>query len=234
MDHYQNIYRNHAQRYDRLISAEDADHHLLPAFEQVLDFKGKRILDVGTGTGRIPQLLQPQAGQLYGLDLHLGMLKEQTFKLSPAAANWYLVQADLRYLPFPERYFDGVTAGWAIGHFQSWFSIDWRMQVDSAIQEMVRVTRHGGSLVIIETLGTGTNEPAPPSIGLANYYHHLENYWGFIRTTISTDYQFQNLEDAVDLSGFFFGEQMAARVRQNQWVRLPEWTGIWYMQPSEA
>lgn len=228
MDHYQNIYRNHARCYDRLISAEDVDHHLLPAIERLLDIEGKRILDVGTGTGRIPHLLRTRAGQLYGLDLHLEMLEEQALKLSPSTGNWHLVQADLRHLPFPGCYFDGVTAGWAIGHFQSWFSEDWPAHVDSAIQEMARVTRSGGSLMIIETLGTGSLKPAPPSIGLRNYYHHLENYWGFIRTTISTDYQFNNLEEAVDLSGFFFGEKMAARVSQNRWVRLPEWTGIWH------
>lgn len=232
MGHYQNIYRHHAHLYDCLISAEDADQHLLPAMERLLDFEGKRILDIGTGTGRIPQLLQPMVRQVYGLDLHLGMLQEQALKPFQSGGNWQLVQADLRRLPFPGGFFDGVTAGWAIGHFQSWFSKNWSAQVDGAIQEMVRVTRPGGSLMIIETLGTGSLEPAPPSIGLGNYYHRLEKYWGFIRTIITTDYKFQNLDEAVDLSRFFFGEQLADRVRQNKWVRLPEWTGIWHRHRS--
>jgi ubiquinone/menaquinone biosynthesis C-methylase UbiE len=232
MDPYQNIYRNHAHRYDRLISAEDTDQHLLPAMERLLAPEGKQILDVGTGTGRIPQLLHSKTGRCYALDLHLGMLKEQARKISPSAGRWHLVQADLRHLPFPDNYFDGVTAGWAIGHFLSWFFEDWPAQVDGGIQEMARVTKSGGALVIIETLGTGSLEPAPPRIRLGNYYNRLEKHWGFVRTTISTDYQFQNLDEAVDLTGFFFGEQMAAKVLQNHWVRLPEWTGIWYKQIS--
>ncbi len=232
MVHYRKIYNRHADIYDRLISAEDTDKHLLPAMEQILDFKDKLVLDLGTGTGRIPQLLRNKVNQIFGLDLHLGMLQEQSYKIESSGGNCQLVQADLLQLPFPNHYFEIVTAGWAIGHFQSWFTGSWPAQVDKAIQEMIRVTRPNGTLLIIETLGTGSLKPEPPSIGLNNYYHYLEKNWGFIRTTISTDYQFQNLEEAIELAGFFFGEQMAFKIQENNWVRLHEWTGIWHKHKS--
>ena len=226
-EHYIDIYRNHAGRYDQLIAAEDVDNRLLPAILQNLVIDRKRILDIGTGTGRIPTLIHDRTGEIYGLDLHLGMLKEHSRKIHHHTDSWFLIQGDLRQLPFPGTFFDGVFAGWAIGHFQSWFSETWSREVDCALLEMMRVTKTGGFLMIIETLGTGSDSPGPPSKGLERYYNRLENIWGFTRQIISTDYLFDNLEEAVELSEFFFGRELSLKIRMNHWLRLPEWTGIW-------
>ena len=34
-------------------------------------------------------------------------------------------------------------------------------------------------------------------------------------------------EEAVARTEFFFGPELAARIRANGWARLPEWTGVW-------
>jgi hypothetical protein len=97
---------------------------------------------------------------------------------------------------------------------------------------MLRALKPNGALIIIETLTTGSTTPAPPTQGLANYYARLENQWGFSRQQIQTDYQFQDLEEAMELSEFFFGAELAVKVRQNNWIRLPEWTGVWWKKAS--
>src|SRR5690349_23176540 len=76
MDHFQAIYSARANEYHRMIAAEDADGQLLPAIERVAAVRGKRILDLGTGTGRLPLLLGSQADRLIGLDLHRDMLRQ--------------------------------------------------------------------------------------------------------------------------------------------------------------
>jgi len=53
---------------------------------------------------------------------------------------------------------------------------------------MVRVVKPGGSIIIIETLGTGFTEPAPPEI-LKPYYEYLASRW-FTLVSIRTDYLF--------------------------------------------
>ncbi len=227
MDHYINIYTNHADIYHRMIAAEDVDSNLLPALERVMGLNGKRVLDLGSGSGRIPLLLHSQAAQIIALDLHWGMLHEQQRQRNQRNGTWGLLQGDLRLLPFPDYWFDIVTAGWAIGHFQSWHNADWHAQVDRAISEMLRVVKPGGALIIMETLTTGSTIPTPPTERLAEYYNRLESKWSFTRQEISTDYQFQNLEEAVELAGFFFGEELAQKVQQSSWKRLPEWTGVW-------
>lgn len=227
MDHYIKIYTHHAETYHRMIAAEDIDGNLLPALEKVTSLKGKRILDLGSGTGRIPLLFHKQVEQIIALDLHWGMLYEQRQQQDQFNETWGLLQGDLRVLPFPGNYFDIITAGWAIGHFQSWFTTDWHAQVDRAINEMIRILKPNGALIIIETLTTGSTVPSPPTERLAEYYARLEDQWGFTRQEISTDYQFRDLNEAEDLVGFFFGEELAHKVCVNNWVRLPEWTGVW-------
>ena len=87
--------------------------------------------------------------------------------------------------------------------------------------------RYGGNLFVIETLGTGSLVPTPPTAELSEYYDWLETEWGFTRQEIQTDYQFPDLESAVNRTAFFFGQELAEKIRANNWIRLPEWTGVW-------
>jgi ubiquinone/menaquinone biosynthesis C-methylase UbiE len=227
MDHFINIYAHHADVYHRMIAAEDVDGNLLPALETITPFEGARVLDIGSGTGRIPLLIQSKVSHMAALDLHQGMLREQQRQRDHISGTWEMIQGDLRVLPCPENRFDVVTAGWVIGHFTEWYTPDWYYQVDQAIDEMRRVLKPGGAMVIIETLSTGSTIPAPPTKRLTQYYARLEDQWRFQRQQIQTDYIFRDLEEAIELSGFFFGAKLAERVRENNWIRLPEWTGVW-------
>jgi len=89
------------------------------------------------------------------------------------------------------------------------------------------VVAPGGALIILETLSTGSLTPAPPSPGLAEYYDWLEQAWGFSRETIATDYRFASVDEAIARTEFFFGADLAAKIRAQGWARLPEWTGVW-------
>jgi ubiquinone/menaquinone biosynthesis C-methylase UbiE len=227
MTAFLNIYQHHANAYHQMIAAEDVDRNLLPTIEQVTPLKGKRILDLGTGTGRLPLLYQDKAVQVTGLDLHRAMLCEAKAQRHQSNGKWGLVQGDMRSLPFPSDWYDVVTAGWAIGHFQDWYKTDWQQQVESVLVEMFRVVKTGGALVIIETLSTGSTIPTPPHEGLANYYTCLEEKWGFTCQEIKTDYLFESVEQAVQQTEFFFGPELAEKIRAKHWKRLPEWTGVW-------
>ena len=96
---------------------------------------------------------------------------------------------------------------------------------------MKRVLRPGGTVIIVETLGTGSEEPHPPTEALAAYYALLEREHGFSRIWIRTDYRFASLPEAEDLTRFFFDDDLADRVATEELVVLPECTGIWYTDP---
>jgi ubiquinone/menaquinone biosynthesis C-methylase UbiE len=185
------------------------------------------VLDLGVGTGRLPLLLADCVDCLVGLDLNRPMLLHNRELRQRVRGAWELAQGDMRFLPFPSGWADLTIAGWSIGHSRGWFAEQWQMVIGQMLGEMQRVTARGGTLIILETLGTGSLQPASPSAGLTEYYTWLENDWSFTRRTISTDYQFESVEQAVELTEFFFGPELAALIRHNGWVRLPEWTGVW-------
>jgi len=226
-DHFTNIYTHRAADYHRMITPEDVEGNLLPALQNVMPFKGKRVLDLGTGTGRLPLLLAGQPAQMACLDLHGDMLRQNQIQQRAQKGRWGLTQGDMRRLPVASGWADVVTAGWAIGHFIGWYAEDWQAHVRQVLQEMVRVAAAGGAIIILETLTTGSLTPVPPTEGLAQYYAWLENEWGFNRQEIRTDFQFAGVEEAVAHTEFFFGPELAAKIREQGWARLPEWTGIW-------
>lgn len=233
MDHFRNIYTNKAAAYHALIAAEDADGNLRTALESAAPFAGARVLDLGSGSGRIPLLLLRGLDcTIVASDLHYAMLVEQQAQQSAAGGRWPLVQADGRATPFASGWADVVTAGWAFGHLVGWYPDAWQLHAGRAIAEMQRIAKPGGTLIIMETLGTGVLEPGPPNDALASYYAWLENEHGFVGTTVATDYDFGSLDRAVELCSFFFGEEMAERVRANGWSRVPEFTGLWSKHTS--
>lgn len=227
MDHFIAIYKSRAAAYERMIAAEDVDNNLWAILQDLVDFSGTRVVDVGSGTGRLPRLLHRYARSGVALDLHAPMLSENGRQQRRAGFCWPLVQADVQHLPLADSCADVVTAGWAIGHFCDWYGEQWQRHIESALQEMARVARPGGSLIIMETLGTGVLSPAPPTPGLAAYYALLEESWGFERRQLPTDYQFASVDEAVASMTFFFGEELAEKIRQYRWRRVPEWTAVW-------
>ena len=42
------------------------------------------------------------------------------------------------------------------------------------------------------------------------------------------DYKFEAVDEAAELAGFFFGEEMAEQIRKKGSVVLPECTGVWW------
>lgn len=227
MDHFRNIYSHRATNYHRMIAVEDVEGNLLKELDHVASFDNKRVLDLGTGTGRIPLLIAERTRELVALDLHLPMLREQQTNRARVNGCWQLIQGDMRKLPLPNDWADIVTVGWAIGHLRAWFADEWKMQIGRVLREMERVAAQHGTVVIFETLTTGSLTPAPPTKELAEYYAWLERDWNYTRRAFRTDYQFANVAQAVEWTEFFFGAELSQKIRENNWARLPEWTGMW-------
>jgi ubiquinone/menaquinone biosynthesis C-methylase UbiE len=228
MDHFKRIYQFQAEAYHRMIAAEDVDGNLTGLLNTLIDFdKSKIILDLGSGTGRLPLLLHDLPVQWIGLDLHQAMLLEQFEQQKIIRKQWPLVLGDMRQLPFETASADVVTAGWSIGHTRAWCADDWQTQMDFMLKEIERAVKPGGCLVIMETMTTGSHTPAPPNAELAEYYAWLEETWGYTRQVIDTDYLFESVEEAVACMTFFFGEEMKQLILKNRWSRVPEWTGVW-------
>lgn len=228
MDHFIEIYKNQTHAYHKMINCEDFENNLLKTILQFAPITARKVLDLGSGTGRMPLLFKELKPDLVALDISFQMLVEQQIQMQQVTGNWSLAQGDIRHLPIRDAWADVTTAGWAAGHFCGWYPDTWQEEIDRFIHEMQRVTKPFGQLFIMETLGTGKETPAPPTQAHTEYYERIEAKWGFQREVIRTDYRFQSLEDAKKNTTFFFGQELAEQIDQKEWKTLPEWTGVWH------
>jgi ubiquinone/menaquinone biosynthesis C-methylase UbiE len=225
---HETIYRQRPEAYDRLVSREDHQGNLASALEPLLPPEGGRIVDLGTGTGRVARLLSTDNKRLVACDRSLPMLRVAAQRDVPSdamAIEW--VAADNRNLPLATGCAALVVAGWSLGHSVGWYPGAWRFEIGRALAEMLRVTARGGTQAVIETLGTGSETPLAPNQGLADFYRWLEEEHGFVRQWMRTDYLFESPEEAEQLVRFFFGDEMGERVRSGGVQLVPECTGLW-------
>lgn len=226
-DHFRNIYQHRAADYDALVAREDYQGNLARALAEVRPWPRLDVVEPGAGTGRLTRLLAPAARSVVALDIAPAMLRVARASLDADSRVTFAV-ADNGALPLRDAVADLAVAGWSLGHSVAWFPNTWRGVIGTALAEMRRVLRPGGTVVILETLGTGRETPAPPTDELAAYYRWLEDQHGFHRTWLRTDYRFASLDEAEQLTRFFFGDDLADRVRREGLETLPECTGMWW------
>jgi ubiquinone/menaquinone biosynthesis C-methylase UbiE len=226
------IYQQHADQYEQLVSHEDYEHKLYTALTAIRSFDQADVVEWGAGTGRVSALIAPAARSIVACDLNDHMLKVARLKLQRSERlMWQAVVADHRQMPLPDHCADVSLAGWTVGYFNATaYGLGWRQAVAATIAQMQRMLRPGGTIIIIETLGTGCIEPRPPTEALAAYYRMLAEDLGFQATWVRTDYQFDSLDQAAALTSFFFGADWAGKVRDNNWIILPECTGLWWKE----
>lgn len=99
---------------------------------------GDRLLDVGCGTGEVVRAL---AG-LVGVEPNATMLDEARRRTGGSSLEVELRSGDISRLEFGDATFDGVIPERVFQHLDS---------PASAIAELVRVTKPGGRLVVIDT-----------------------------------------------------------------------------------
>lgn len=221
------IYRNNPQMYDLLISREDYEGNLLNALQSIQNFNGKDIADIGAGTGRLSMLLAPFVRSALLTDDAQPMLDFAAQKLHAIGFHAFRTHvSDLSDIPADDASLDTVLAGWALCG-KALRGEPWPDAVRGALGEMQRVLRPGGTIIIIESLGTGQEQPSPPNPRFSEYFRLLENE-GFEKTWIRTDYRFDSIEEKTRLLKFFFDQEMLDAGVQNDEPIYPECTGIWW------
>ncbi|WP_327638070.1 demethylmenaquinone methyltransferase [Kribbella sp. NBC_00482] len=99
--------------------------------------KGLKILDLAAGTGASSINLREAGAEVVSCDFSVGMLRVGKRR----HPELDLVAGDALRLPFADDTFDVVTISWALRNVND---------VAAALAEMLRVTRPGGRLVVLE------------------------------------------------------------------------------------
>ena len=126
--------------------------------------KPQQILDIATGTGDFALLLAKRIKPQYivGADISEGMMAVGREKVKEEGLQNVISfqHEDCMQLSFPDGSFDAVTSSYGVRNFQN---------LDKGLQEMQRVLRPGGHLLIVEL----TPPPRFPMKQLFWIYAHV-------------------------------------------------------------
>lgn len=222
MPSYEETYANHADRYDELVAHEDRHRSVATFLGAVLKSKPGLAVELGCGTGRLTRLAAPSCHSVHAYDGSAHMV--QFAAKHCAIENVKYGVADNAHVPEADGVADVVLAGWSLGHVTGFFPDAWRVHARAALREMRRVAKAGATLVLFETLGTCVEVAAPPNERLRALYELFEGEFGFQRTVLDTSYEFVSAEAAAETLGFFFGDELRAKVVARRNSIVPEWT----------
>jgi 2-polyprenyl-3-methyl-5-hydroxy-6-metoxy-1,4-benzoquinol methylase len=138
-DHYSyTVYADAAmaERFDALrfggpigqLVAESQERQIVEALSPL---EGRRVLDVGTGTGRAALALACRGAHVVGVDASIEMLRVARRRAAAAGAQVTFEDADAQALAFADRGFDAVVCLRVLMHVP-----DWR----KALSELCRVS----------------------------------------------------------------------------------------------
>jgi SAM-dependent methyltransferase len=224
MPDFQYIYSHQADLYQKLVACEDYQGNLLPAIQGILPLEGLDIIETGAGTGRLTSLLAPAARSICAFDRAIPMLKVAQRRIDEFGfKHVHLAAADHIDLPVAEASADLLMAGWSVCYVYLESGLAWRSVLKQTLAGFRRCLRPGGKLILIETLGTGFEEPQRLPL-LREYLDYLEDS-GFQMNWVRSDYRFESLQQARASIPFFFGEEMLEKLQGNI---LPECTGLWW------
>lgn len=129
-----------------------------------LDLSGKRILDLGCGTGYFSQRLLERGAQVVCCDLSQPMLEQAKHRCGSESIVYQ--QGDAEALPFDDQQFDYVFSSLAL---------QWCQDLSLPLAQMRRVTRRGGE-VLFSTLLDGSLFELKQAWEKVDSYQHVNDF----------------------------------------------------------
>jgi ArsR family transcriptional regulator len=135
-------FERHAADWDELRSLHVGEGEVEAAIARALaDRPVGRLVDIGTGTGRMIELFGREAQQALGIDRSPDMLRVARAKLAEAGLEAELRQGDMYALPLPSGSADTVIIHQVLHYAQ---------QPGAAVSEAARLLAPGGRLLIVD------------------------------------------------------------------------------------
>lgn len=130
-------------RYDIIMGTYDPEDKELEIILKALDFnKEARVLEVGTGNGRVVFKIAPHVGEVYSIDNDKEILKVAEAELERnQLKNVHISYGDIQSAPFEDSFFDVVLCPWVLHHVED---------KERALQEIKRTLKKGGTFLSID------------------------------------------------------------------------------------
>ena len=157
------LFDNIAPDYDKLnhiLSLNIDKGWRKKAVREIVDVQSPlAVLDVACGTGDFTIEIAQKAAEgsrVTGIDLSEGMMKIGREKIKAAGVSADMVQGDCEALQYADGTFDRISVGFGVRNFE---------HLEIGLQEMLRVLKPGGKLVILEL--------SVPSNSLVRWFYKL-------------------------------------------------------------
>ncbi len=128
------IYVYNPEIYENLSIGKWDDKEL----EEICDFRDKKVLDIGSGTGRLAFVAAKKAKFVYALEPVHNLrryLREKAKKLH--IKNFFVIDGLLEKIPLEDNFTDVLLAGHVFGDYP-----------ESEYNEMKRVTKNNGEIIL--------------------------------------------------------------------------------------
>lgn len=110
------------------------------ALHEYLDFRGKQVLDVGSGNGYVLSKYAEEGAQVYGIDITAQGVELCRKRFEYLGLQGDFQVADAQEIPFPDNTFDCVCSMGVLHHVPN---------TQKALDEIYRVLKPGGRLIVM-------------------------------------------------------------------------------------
>ncbi len=205
--HYQTV-RREARKRARQKGCDAVSANLAWVVEGLELDAGAEVLDVAAGTGVLARALAPRVRRVVASDISEEIMAAGA---AEAPANVRFERAAAEDLPYAAGRFDMVVTRYSIHHF---------LRPEMALQQMHRVCRQGGELLVIDVV-------APGDPMCVRRYNSLERSRdaSHARTLSSRD-----LRGAVERVGWHVGETRSREITRD----VPEWLAYYPLDPIRS
>lgn len=140
---------------------------------------GKKVLDIGIGTGRISKLLIERGAIVYGVDISRKMIEQAKKKLKEKPINFKIADVG-RKIPYPDNKFDYVVCIRVLKYIPNW---------RNTIKEVSRILKKDGIFIF-----DISNLYSVVSFALKNSNYFVFKYNEVKRVLESEGFQIINVE----------------------------------------
>jgi len=135
-------FAGHAEVWDQIRSLHVAESEVERAIDEALGERPLgRLVDIGTGTGRMIELFGPRAAHAMGIDRSSEMLRLARVKLEEAGIQSSLRQGDMYALPLADQSADSIIIHQVLHYAHS---------PAAAIAEAARILTPRGTLLVVD------------------------------------------------------------------------------------
>lgn len=210
------IYQEAPEIFEAFGRAEDPDGLIARRLWELAGLAGRRVLEIGCGTGRYTREWMGDASDYVALEPSSGMLGLARQAAGGAAVHW--VEARGEALPFKENTFNRVLATWVLAYLRP-------ETCTRVIQQALRVLRPegNGGIWLVENHWTGAFQELRGREGLGGEpgVRRLLDDHGFrVADVIETELRFNSGAEALHILGSLCGPGVAERLKERPLARI--------------